>query len=161
MLPRVGYGYDLHRLEAGHRLIVGGVELSRDIGTVAHSDGDVVCHAVTDAVLGALGQGDIGEVFPDDDPKWQKADSQVFVAEAVRRISDAAFTLGNLDVTIILQQPKLAPHKSAVADNLTRMFGCEREQINVKGKTNERVGPVGRQEAIAAHAVVLLTPGEG
>ena len=118
--PRIGHGFDLHRLEPGLRLIVGGVDFQYERGCAAHSDGDVLYHSVTDAILGALGQEDIGQLFPDNDPRWKGADSRIFVEEAVRRMHAAGYTLGNLDATIILQQPQLSPHKSAIRANLAR-----------------------------------------
>jgi len=154
--PRIGHGFDLHRLEAGRRLIVGGVHIEHDRGCVAHSDGDVVYHAVVDAVLGALGQDDIGQLFPDNDAKWKDADSRVFVEEAAWRMKAAGYAIGNLDVTVILQRPKLSPHKAAVRANLARLLGCEISQVNVKGKTHEKVDAIGEGNAIACHVVVLL-----
>ena len=153
---RIGHGFDLHRLEPGLPLIVGGVKLEHDRGCAAHSDGDVVYHAVTDAVLGALGQDDIGQLFPDNDPKWKGADSRVFIEEAARRMREAGYAIGNLDVTVILQRPKLSPHKGAVKANLAAMLGCEESQVNVKGKTNENVDALGENRAIAGNVVVLL-----
>ncbi len=157
-LFRIGHGFDLHRLEPGLTLIVGGVRVEHDRGCDAHSDGDVVYHAVTDAVLGALGQEDIGQLFPDDDPRWKAADSRIFVQEAVRRMRDAGFAVGNLDATIILQRPKLQPHKAAIRQHLAELLGCDADRVNVKGKTHERVDALGENRAIACHAVVLLVP---
>ncbi len=154
---RVGHGFDLHRLEPGRKLLIGGVHVEHDVGCAAHSDGDVVYHAVTDAVLGALGQDDLGQLFPDDDPKWQGADSRLFVAEAVRRMRAAGCAVGNLDVTVILQRPRLSPHKQAIRANLAGLLGCDPSRVNVKGKTHEHVDAMGQGRAIACHAVVLLT----
>ena len=156
--PRIGHGFDLHRLEPGLPLIVGGVRLEHDRGCAAHSDGDVVYHAVVDAVLGALGGDDIGTLFPDNDPKWKGADSRVFVEEATRRMKAAGRRIGNLDVTVILQRPKLSPHKAAVRANLAGLLGCGVEQVNVKGKTHEHVDALGENRAIGCHVVVLLLP---
>jgi 2-C-methyl-D-erythritol 2,4-cyclodiphosphate synthase len=153
---RIGHGFDLHRLEPGLPLIIGGVRLEHDRGCAAHSDGDVVYHAVTDAILGALGQDDIGQLFPDNDPRWQGADSRVFVEEAVRRMRDAGYGLGNIDITVILERPKLAPHKTTIRQNLAKLLGCEVSRVNLKGKTHERVDALGENRAIACHAVVLL-----
>ena len=130
---RIGHGYDLHRLEPELPLIVGGVKLEHDRGCAAHSDGDVVYHAVTDAILGALGQDDIGQLFPDNDPKWKDADSHIFVEEAVRRMRDAGYTIGNLDITIILERPKLRPHKVTIKANLADLLNCDISQVNIKG----------------------------
>jgi len=157
--PRIGHGYDLHRLEPDLPLIVGGVRLEHDRGCAAHSDGDVVYHAVTDAILGALGQDDIGQIFPDNDPKWKGADSRVFVQEAVRRMIDAGYTLGNIDITVILERPKLSPHKSEIKNNLADLLGCDLSQVNLKGKTHEQVDALGENRAIACHVVLLLNLG--
>jgi 2-C-methyl-D-erythritol 2,4-cyclodiphosphate synthase len=153
---RIGHGFDLHRLEAGYPLIVGGETLEHDRGCVAHSDGDVVYHAVTDAVLGALGQEDIGQLFPDNDPKWKAADSRVFVEAATQRMREAGYAIGNLDVTVILQRPRLSPHKAAIRQNLANLLDCELAQVNIKGKTHEQVDALGENRAIACHVVALL-----
>jgi 2-C-methyl-D-erythritol 2,4-cyclodiphosphate synthase len=159
-LPRIGQGFDLHRLETGHPLIVCGVELEHDRGCVAHSDGDVVYHAVTDALLGALAIGDIGTLFPDDDPRWCDADSRVFVQEAEQRVAAAGYTIGNVDVTVVLERPKLRPHIAAMRDRLAEVLGVDVTQVSVKAKTHERVDAVGRGEAIACHVVALLSPAD-
>ena len=153
---RIGHGFDLHRLEPGLPLIVAGLKLEHDRGCAAHSDGDVVYHAVTDAILGALGQDDIGQLFPDNDARWKGADSRVFVEEAMRRMQAAGYTLGNLDITVILQQPKLSPHKSTMRRNLAALLGCVISQVNIKGKTHEKVDALGENRAIACHVVALL-----
>lgn len=157
-LPRIGHGFDLHRLEGGRPLIVCGERVEHDRGCVAHSDGDVVYHAVVDAILGALGQEDIGQLFPDNDARWKDADSRVFVEEAARRLRNSGYAIGNLDVTIILQRPKLAPRKPAMRANLARLLGCELSRVNLKGKTHEGVDALGENRAIACHVVVLLVP---
>lgn len=153
---RVGHGFDLHRLEPGLPLIVGGELFEHDCGCAAHSDGDVVYHAVTDAILGALGQDDIGQLFPDDNVKWKGAASHIFVEEAVRRMSAAGYAVGNVDVTVILQRPKLSPHKAKVKANLAKLLQCELEQVNIKGKTHEQVDALGENRAIACHVAALL-----
>lgn len=153
---RVGHGFDLHRLEAGRPMIVGGVRIEHDRGPAGHSDGDVVYHAATDALLGAIGAEDIGQLFPDDDPRWKGSDSTIFVEEAVRQVHGAAYAVGNLDVTIICQRPKLSPHKAAMRDNLARLLHVAPAVVNVKGKTHEKVDAIGEGRAIACHAVVLL-----
>lgn len=153
---RIGHGFDLHRLEPGRRLVLGGVVIPCERGCVAHSDGDVIYHAVTDAILGALGQEDIGQIFPDHDPRWQDQDSQVFVEEAVRRMRQAGYEVGNLDVTLILERPRIGPHKLAIRQNLAKQLGCAVEQVNIKGKTHEGVDALGEGRAVACHAVVLL-----
>lgn len=154
--PRIGHGFDLHRLEPGHDLIVGGVKLDHDCGCVAHSDGDVLYHAVTDALLGALGQDDIGQLFPDNDPKWGGADSAIFLREAFMRMMAAGYAIGNLDCTVLLQQPKLGPHKPAIKANLAKLLGCDASRVNVKAKTHEEVDSIGQGRAIACHVAVLL-----
>ena len=156
--PRIGHGFDLHRLEPGHDLVVAGVKLEHDRGCVAHSDGDVVYHAVTDAVLGAMGQPDIGQMFPDSDPTWQGADSSTCLRAAVEIMHGHDLLVGNLDVTVIHQKPKLAPHRDAFRYNLAQLLDCPVDHINVKGKTHENVDAVGENRAIACHAVVLLLP---
>jgi len=153
---RIGHGFDLHRLEPGLPLIVGGANLEHDRGCAAHSDGDVVYHAVTDAILGALGQEDIGQLFPDTDAAWKGADSRIFVEEAVRRMTEAGYRLGNIDVTVVLQKPKLSPHKETIRHNLVALLRCDLSQVNVKGKTHEQVDALGENRAIACHAVALL-----
>ena len=153
---RIGHGFDLHRLEPDRDLIIGGASIDHDRGCVAHSDGDVVYHAVTDAILGALGADDIGQLFPDDEVKWHGADSRVFVEGAVERMREAGYVVGNLDVTVILQSPKLVPHKQCIRDNLASVMDCDVSQVNVKGKSHEQVDAVGEGRAIACHAVVLI-----
>jgi 2-C-methyl-D-erythritol 4-phosphate cytidylyltransferase/2-C-methyl-D-erythritol 2,4-cyclodiphosphate synthase len=155
-LSRIGTGYDLHRLVEGRPLIIGGVTIPFDRGPLGHSDGDVACHAATDAVLGAASLGDIGRHFPDSDPKWRGADSLVFLREAARLVGEAGFRVGNLDVTVILERPKI---KDAIDQMRARLAGAldiDVAQVSVKGKTNEGVDAVGRGEAIAAYAVALL-----
>ncbi|WP_432800059.1 2-C-methyl-D-erythritol 2,4-cyclodiphosphate synthase [Poriferisphaera sp. WC338] len=153
---RIGHGFDLHRLEPGHKLIVGGEHLEHDRGCDAHSDGDVVYHSVTDAILGALAMEDIGQLFPDNDPKWKGADSFVFVEEAVRRMREVGYRIGNMDITIILQRPKLSPHKAKIRENLAELLGCDLDQVNLKGKTHEKVDSLGENRSIACHVVMLL-----
>lgn len=159
---RVGHGYDLHRLEPpppageGRPLVLGGVRLEHDRGPVGHSDGDALLHAVTDALLGALGLPDIGSLFPDTDPRWLGADSAVFVLEAVRRVGEAGWRVANLDATVILERPRLLPVKAAIRDRIAGLLGVEPTAVNVKGKTHERVDAVGEGRAVEVHAVVLL-----
>jgi len=156
--PRIGHGFDLHRLEPGLPLILAGAALDHDRGCVAHSDGDVVYHAVTDAILGALGEDDIGQLFPDDDDANRNADSSRFVAEAVLKMRGHGYEIGNLDVTIILERPKLSPHKADFRQNLSVLLGCGAERVSVKGKTHEAVDALGENRAIACHVVVMLVP---
>ena len=153
---RIGHGFDLHRLEPGPKLVIGGVHIEYDLGCAGHSDGDVVYHAATDAILGALGQPDIGQLFPDHDDRWKGAESKVFVAEADRLMRQAGYVIGNLDVTIILEKPKVGPHKQTMRRNLAFLLGCDESQVNVKGKTHEREDAIGEGRAIACHVVVLL-----
>ncbi|MEX2671032.1 MAG: 2-C-methyl-D-erythritol 2,4-cyclodiphosphate synthase [Phycisphaeraceae bacterium] len=153
---RIGHGFDLHRLEPGRKMIVGGLELEHDRGPAGHSDGDVVYHAVTDAILGALAQPDIGQIFPDDDQRWHEADSRIFVAEANRIMREHGYVIGNVDVTVILQKPKLGPHKQKMRENLAHLLGCDVSQVNLKGKTHEKVDSLGENRSIACHVVALL-----
>ena len=153
---RIGHGYDLHRLQPGPRLVLAGITVSEDVRPVSHSDGDVVLHAIVDALLGAIGQGDIGELFPNTDPRWKDAPSRVFVEEAYRRVKEAGYVVGNVDVTILAERPKLKSFKPAMAEALAGLLHVNRDQVNVKAGTNEGCDAIGRGEAIAAHAVVLL-----
>jgi 2-C-methyl-D-erythritol 2,4-cyclodiphosphate synthase len=160
MNPRIGHGYDLHRLQPGPRLVLAGIVVSDDIRPVSHSDGDVVLHAIVDALLGAIGQGDIGELFPNTDPRWKDAPSRVFVEEVYDRARKAGYIVGNVDVTILAERPKLKSFKPAMVDALAGLLHVNRDQVNVKAGTNEGCDAIGRGEAIAAHAVVLLVPGQ-
>ena len=155
----IGHGFDLHRLEPDLPLIIGGQRIEHDRGCAAHSDGDVVYHAVTDAVLGALGEPDIGQLFPDDDPRHEGADSSAFVAAARQRMAGAGFGLGNLDLTVVCEQPKIGSRKSEMIANLARLLDCDVGRINLKGKTKEQVDAVGEGRAVEVHAVVLLQHG--
>ena len=154
---RVGTGYDLHRLVEGRPLIIGGVEIAADRGALGHSDADVACHAVTDAVLGAACLGDIGRHFPDTDPQWKGASSVRLLEAAIDTVRAAGFQVTNVDVAIVLERPKIAPHLQRIRDGLAAALRVPVERVSVKGKTNEGVDAVGRGEAIAAHAVALLT----
>ncbi len=127
------------------------------MGPVGHSDGDAVYHAVTDAILGALGEPDIGQLFPDNDPRWESADSALFLAEATKRMSAAGYTLGNVDVTIICERPKIGPRKSEMVANIAQHLSCDPSRINVKGKTHETVDAVGEGRAVEVHVVALLS----
>jgi 2-C-methyl-D-erythritol 4-phosphate cytidylyltransferase/2-C-methyl-D-erythritol 2,4-cyclodiphosphate synthase len=156
---RIGNGYDLHRLVAGRPLILGGVRIPFEKGLEAHSDGDVICHAVTDAVLGAAGAGDIGRHFPDTDPAWKNADSIELLRRAVTLVRQTGYAIVNVDVVVIAQKPKLAPHLDAIRANLATALGCDASQVSVKGKTNEGLDSMGAGESIAVHAVSLLRRG--
>lgn len=153
---RVGLGHDTHRLEAGRPLILGGVFIPFERGLSGHSDADVLLHAITDALLGAAGLGDIGEAFPDDDPANAGRDSSEFLLAALARVRQEGFRVVNLDCTIFAQRPKLSPHKEAIRQRVAALLGVPASLVNVKAKTGERVGPVGREEAMSADAVVLL-----
>jgi 2-C-methyl-D-erythritol 4-phosphate cytidylyltransferase / 2-C-methyl-D-erythritol 2,4-cyclodiphosphate synthase len=154
---RIGNGYDLHRLVPGRPLILGGVRIPFEKGLEAHSDGDVICHAVTDAVLGAAGAGDIGRHFPDTDSAWKNADSIELLRRASAIVGDAGYAIVNVDVVVIAQRPKLAPHAEAIRGNVAGALGCDASQVSVKGKTNEGVDSMGAGESIAVHAVALLS----
>lgn len=154
---RVGLGHDTHRLAEGRRLVIGGIEIPHDLGPVAHSDGDVLLHALTDALLGAVGWGDIGEWFPDTDEQYRGADSGQLLELVVQRLSEDHWSLVNADCIVFAQKPKLSPHKETIRARIAKLLGAEVGQINIKAKTGEAVGPVGRQEAICAEVVVLLT----
>ncbi len=154
---RIGHGYDVHQLVEGRKLILGGVEIDHAKGLLGHSDADVLLHAVCDGVLGALGVGDIGKHFPDTDQAYAGADSRVLLRHVVTLMHEAGFNLGNLDVTIAAQMPKLAPYLSKMKTNIAADFKCHESQINIKATTTERLGFVGREEGIEAHAVVLLS----
>jgi 2-C-methyl-D-erythritol 4-phosphate cytidylyltransferase / 2-C-methyl-D-erythritol 2,4-cyclodiphosphate synthase len=156
---RAGTGYDLHRLVAGRPLLLAGVRIPSASGALGHSDADVVCHAVTDAVLGAAGAGDIGRHYPDTDPEWKDASSIRLLAECVRKVRTLGFEVINVDVTVILERPKIAPHVPEIQAALAVALGIDAGRVSVKGKTNEGVDAVGRGEAIAAHAVALLERG--
>ena len=157
---RVGIGHDTHRLVEGRPLILGGVRIDHPRGLVGHSDADVVCHAVADALLGAAGLGDIGEHYPDTDPQWRGLDSTRLLAEVVDRLALRGWLAVNCDVIVHAQEPKLGPHKPAIRANLARLLRLLEPSVNVKAKTGEHVGPVGRGEAIACHAVVLIRQDE-
>ena len=153
---RIGHGYDVHRFGPGDLLVLGGVSIPHDRGIVAHSDGDVLIHAVCDALLGALGEGDIGRHFPDTDPANADIDSRVLLRRVVQLVSRAGWKLGNLDATLIAQAPKMAPHIPSMRENLAADMDATVAQVNVKATTTETLGFTGRREGIAAHAVVLL-----
>jgi len=156
---RIGQGYDLHRLVPGRPLVLGGVTIAFDLGLAGHSDADIVCHAVTDAVLGAAGLGDIGRHFPDTDARWKGADSVALLAAACALVRDAGYSVVNVDVTVIAERPKLAPHADAMRANLAGALGCAASQVSVKAKTNEGVESMGVGASMAAHAVALIARG--
>jgi 2-C-methyl-D-erythritol 2,4-cyclodiphosphate synthase len=153
---RVGEGWDVHQLVEGRKLILGGVEIPYEKGLLGHSDADALLHAITDALFGAAGLGDIGRHFPDTDPKFKGADSGVLLAEAAARVRAAGWAIGNVDSTIIAQAPKMAPHIPAMRERIAALLGLAADQVNVKAKTAEKLGPVGQGLSIEARAVVLL-----
>lgn len=155
---RVGQGYDCHALVPGRKLIVGGVTIPHSAGLLGHSDADVLLHAITDALFGAAALGDIGRHFPDTDTRFAGADSRVLLREAGQRVAEAGYAIGNIDSTIIAQAPKMAPHIAQMVANVAADLGITVQQVNIKAKTNERLGYLGREEGIAAEAVVLLFP---
>ena len=153
---RIGHGYDVHAFGDGDHIMLCGVRIAHPCGLMAHSDGDVALHALTDGLLGALALGDIGHHFPDDDPTFEGADSRQLLRQVVALVDERGYALGNADLTIIAQAPKLASHIDAMRQNLAKDLGCDMDQINVKATTTETLGFVGREEGIAVHAVVLL-----
>lgn len=155
-LWRIGEGWDIHVLRAGRRLVLGGVEIPHSHGLDGHSDADALCHAITDALFGAAALGDIGHHFPDTDAQYKDADSIALLAEAARRVKAAGWEIGNVDATVIAQAPRLAPHVLAMRQRIGRALGVSLDQVSVKAKTAERLGPVGQGEAMEARAVCLV-----
>ncbi len=153
---RIGIGYDVHRLVEGRKLILGGIEIPYEKGLDGHSDADVLTHALMDALLGAIGQGDIGKWFPDKDPKYLNIDSLLLLDEVMQKVASAGYRIGNVDVVVIAQQPKLGPHFPAMKQKLAQHMGCGEDRINLKATTEEHLGFTGRGEGIAAEAVCLL-----
>lgn len=153
---RIGEGWDVHALVEGRKLIIGGVEIPHDKGLLGHSDADVLLHAITDAILGAAGMGDIGRHFPDTALEFKGADSFVLLQEAARRVREKGWEFGNIDSTVIAQKPKLAPHIPAMQQRIAEAVGISVEQVNVKAKTAEKMGPVGELQAMEANAVALI-----
>lgn len=157
VLPfRIGQGWDIHQLVAGRPLILGGVRIHHTHGLLGHSDADVLLHAITDALLGAAGLGDIGMHFPDTDPRFSGADSSRLLREARRRVQAQGWRIGNVDATVVAQAPRLAPHRQSMAASIAACLELAPEQVNVKAKTAEKLGPVGQGQAMEAYAVVLL-----
>jgi 2-C-methyl-D-erythritol 2,4-cyclodiphosphate synthase len=156
MKLRIGEGWDIHALAEGRKLILGGVEIPHSKGLLGHSDADALLHAITDALLGAAALGDIGSHFPDTDEQFKGADSTVLLAAAARRVRDKGYEIGNVDSTVIAQAPKLAPHIDAMRLRIAQVLGVAFDQVNVKAKTAEKMGPVGEGLAVEARAVVLL-----
>ena len=160
-VPRVGHGYDAHRLVADRLLVLGGVTIPHPFGLLGHSDADVLTHALCDAILGAIGEGDIGGHFPDTDPQYKGADSLKLLARVVEIASEKGYQLGNADITVIAQKPKLATHFPAMREKLAKVCGVSEAMINLKGTTTEKMGFAGREEGIAAHAMVSMSPVSG
>ena len=156
MTIRIGNGYDIHQLSEGRRLILGGVEIPHELGLLGHSDADVLTHAIMDAMLGALSLGDIGHYFPPTDPKWAGADSLVLLNQVNQLIVTAGWKIGNIDSVVVAERPKLKPHIKTMRDRLSSTLNLEPDQIGIKATTNEKLGPVGREEGISAYAVALL-----
>ncbi len=157
MIPyRIGTGYDVHRLKAGRKCVLGGVEIASDVGPDGHSDADVLLHAITDALLGALGEGDIGTFFPPSDPRWKDAPSEKFVRHAAALARKHGYAVGNVDATLIAERPRIKAHVPAMRERIAAMLGVDASQVGVKATTHEQLGAFGRGEGLAAHAVALL-----
>ncbi len=156
MSIRIGHGYDVHKLVEGRKLILGGVEIPHETGLLGHSDADVLLHAISDCLLGALALGDIGKHFPDTDEKYRGADSLVLLGEVNKLINAHGYTVGNIDATIIAQAPKLAPHIPQMRDNIARVLGVSVDSVSVKATTEEKLGFTGEKLGIAAHAVGII-----
>lgn len=158
--PRIGQGVDVHAFNPASPLILAGVRIAESGGLSGHSDADAVLHALTDAILGAVGAGDIGEYFPSTDERWAGADSSRFVQEAMRRAGAQGYWVGNVDITIIAQRPKLSPHRAAMRDSIAALLSIDSSLVNVKATTTDHLGFLGRAEGLAALAIVLLIPME-
>jgi 2-C-methyl-D-erythritol 2,4-cyclodiphosphate synthase len=157
---RAGIGYDSHRLAPGRRLMIGGVHIPGELGLDGHSDSDVLAHAVIDALLGAAGLGDIGEHFPDTEERWRDADSMVLLEAVVAMVGERGLRVANVDCTVVMETPKLAPHREAIRERLAAALGLASERVNVKATTGERMGFIGRGEGVAALAVASLQGGD-
>ena len=153
---RIGNGYDIHQLVEGRPLILGGIKIEHSLGLLGHSDADVLTHAIMDAMLGALGMGDIGHYFPPSDPQWAGANSLILLAQVSELITAQGWKIGNIDSTIVAERPKLKPHLKAMRDSLAATLSINTEQVSIKATTNEKLGPVGREEGICSYSVVLL-----
>lgn len=153
---RIGFGYDVHQLVEGRKLIIGGIEIPHSKGLLGHSDADVLLHAITDAMLGAASLGDIGKLFPDTDMQFKDADSKLLLKESYRAVQEKGYIIGNIDATIVAEQPKFRPHIDSMRQVISDVLEIDIDQVNVKATTNEKMGYLGREEGIAAQAVVLL-----
>ncbi|GAB5465154.1 MAG: 2-C-methyl-D-erythritol 2,4-cyclodiphosphate synthase [Candidatus Kapaibacteriales bacterium] len=152
----VGFGYDVHKLAEGESLILGGVAIDSEIGTVAHSDGDVLLHSIIDALLGAAGLGDIGEHYPDTDPKWENASSVKMAKDILNLIQSEGYRIVNIDAIIVLEKPKLSPLKDKIRESIAKIFQLDYKRVNIKATTSENMGFVGRKEGIAVHSVCQI-----
>ncbi|MDZ8108514.1 MAG: 2-C-methyl-D-erythritol 2,4-cyclodiphosphate synthase [Nostoc sp. DedQUE12a] len=157
---RIGNGYDIHRLVSDRALILGGIQIPHELGLLGHSDADVLTHAIMDAMLGALSLGDIGHYFPPSDPQWAGADSLILLTQVHQLIREQGWQIGNIDSVVVAERPKLKPHIHKMRDKLAAVLELESNQIGIKATTNEKLGPVGREEGICAYAVVLLVASE-
>ena len=153
---RIGYGYDVHRLAPGESLILGGVRVPSDLGTVAHSDGDVLLHAISDALLGAVALGDIGDHFPDSDERWKNISSLVLLRRCIRMLDESGYRVGNIDATLVLEQPKIARYKTQMRENIAAACGTVIDAVSIKATTSETLGFVGTGQGIQAHAITLV-----
>ncbi|RKD67533.1 2-C-methyl-D-erythritol 2,4-cyclodiphosphate synthase [Sinobaca qinghaiensis] len=153
---RIGHGFDVHQLDASRPLIIGGITVPHSKGLIGHSDADVLLHAVTDAILGAIGEGDIGKHFPDTDQAFKDADSAVLLEKVMETVAERGYQIGNIDGTILAEKPKMAPHIQSMRERIAEITKADVSQVNVKATTTEKLGFTGREEGIAAHAVVLL-----
>jgi 2-C-methyl-D-erythritol 2,4-cyclodiphosphate synthase len=158
MQPRIGHGHDIHRIVDGRPLILGGVKIDAPFGLLGHSDGDAVLHALCDAILGALGRGDIGRLFPDTDERYRGADSSALLGKIIELMRSCSLRVGNVDITVSAERPRLAPYRESICARIAELVGTDAAAINLKAKTNEGLDAIGRGEAIAATAVVLLVP---
>ncbi|MCL6454741.1 MAG: 2-C-methyl-D-erythritol 2,4-cyclodiphosphate synthase [Alicyclobacillus sp.] len=161
MCVKIGFGFDVHPTERGRRMVLGGVDIPCEVGLAGHSDADVVAHATMDAVLGALALGDIGHHFPDSDPRYRGADSILLLRQVRSKMEAAGYEIGNLDLMVLAEVPRLAPYKQQMRANLAQALGCTVEQVSVKATTMEGLGFIGQREGVAAQAVVLLQPKRG
>jgi 2-C-methyl-D-erythritol 2,4-cyclodiphosphate synthase len=159
MIFRVGLGFDAHRLVEGRELWLGGVHIEHEKGALGHSDADVLLHAICDALLGAVGLGDIGQHFPDTDMRWKGADSKVLLAHVVGLLKEAGWQVGNVDATLVLERPRIKPHIEAMRAVIAPILAVAPDAVSIKATTNERMGHIGREEGLAAHAVALVTKG--
>lgn len=157
---RIGSGFDVHAFGPGDHVMLGGLRIAHTAGLVAHSDGDVVLHALADALLGAIAAGDIGQHFPDDDPTWRKADSRVLLRRVMGTVAGRGYRVVNCDITVLAEAPRIGPHRDAIRQNIASDLGVEPDAVSVKATTTERLGFVGRAEGIAAQATVLLAPAD-